>query len=131
MKEFTPPGLHLLGSASNGFSFSIMLKSMNISIYNTHKSLKPIPMAPECPKMPVSPLFAPNLVKNSSSYHLPKFDCYSLYKLPKTQHLTHNFAPDCAKGVPFCQKSDANCGCLNSVSKALSLKNFGTWGPRA
>ena len=51
MREFTPPGLHLLGPASNGFSLSIMLKSVNTSIYNAQIALKPIPMAPQCPKM--------------------------------------------------------------------------------
>lgn len=53
MKEFTPPGLCLLGLASNGLALSIMLKSVNTSIQNAHKALKLLPMAPECPKMHV------------------------------------------------------------------------------
>ena len=53
IKEFTPPGLCLLGPASNAFSLSIMLKIVNTSIYNAQKAGKHVPMAPECPKMPV------------------------------------------------------------------------------
>ena len=53
MKEFTPPGLHLLGPASNGLALSIMLKNVNISVYNAQTAMKPTPMALEFPKMSV------------------------------------------------------------------------------
>ena len=53
VEEFTPPGLRLLGLASNGFALSIMLKIVNTSIYKAQIALKIIPMAPECPKMPL------------------------------------------------------------------------------
>lgn len=51
MKEFTPPVLRLLGPASNGLALFIMLESVNTSAYNVQKTLKLVPMAPECPKM--------------------------------------------------------------------------------
>ena len=53
IKEFTSPKLHLLGPTSNGLDLSIMLKSVNTSVYNAQIALKLIPMAPECPKMHV------------------------------------------------------------------------------
>ena len=53
MKEFTLPRLCLLGQASNGLALSIMLKSVNTLVYNAHIALKPVPMAPKCPKMHV------------------------------------------------------------------------------
>lgn len=131
MKDFTPPGLRLLGLASNGLALSIMLKSVNTLVYNAQKALTHVPMVQEFPKMFVYPLYAPDLVKYSSSSHFPKFGCYFLYKLPKILQLTHNFALGCANGTPFCPKSGTNCWRLNSDSKALSPKNLGTWGPRA
>ena len=68
MKDFTPPELFLLGPTSNGLALSIMLKSVNTSIYNAQTSLKLAPMAPECPKMPIRPRPAPKLIKNCKSY---------------------------------------------------------------
>ena len=44
-KEFTPPGLCLIGLTSNGLALSIMLKSVSTSICNAQITLKPIPMA--------------------------------------------------------------------------------------
>jgi len=40
MKEFTPPGLRLLGPAFNGLGISIMLKSVKICVYNAQMLLK-------------------------------------------------------------------------------------------
>ena len=51
MKEFTPPGLRLLGTASNGLGLSIMLKCVKICVSNAQMLLKPTPMSLSCPKM--------------------------------------------------------------------------------
>ena len=51
MNDFTPPELRILGPASNGLALSIILKSVNTSVYNAQNAFKPIPMAPKCPKM--------------------------------------------------------------------------------
>ena len=53
MKEFTSPALCLLGPASNGSGFSIMLKCVKICVYNAQILLKPTPISPECPKMSI------------------------------------------------------------------------------
>ena len=53
MKEFTLPGLCLLGLTYNVLALSIMLKSVNTSVYNAQIALKHVPMAPKCPKIPV------------------------------------------------------------------------------
>jgi len=63
IKDFTPPGLRLLGPASNGLGLSIMLKSVKIYVYNAQMLLKPSPMSPECPKMAIYPLFASKMVE--------------------------------------------------------------------
>jgi len=53
IKEFTPPGLHLLGPYSNGLGLSSMLKSVKICVLNAQMPLKPTPMSPKCPKMTI------------------------------------------------------------------------------
>lgn len=53
IKDFTPPVLLLLVLASNGLALSIILKSVNTSVYNAQIALKLVPMAPECLKIPV------------------------------------------------------------------------------
>jgi len=45
INEFTPPGLRLLGPASNGLGLSIMLKSVKICVYNAQMLLKLDPMS--------------------------------------------------------------------------------------
>jgi len=51
-------GVHPFSATSPWSNFqwlrvSIMLKNLNTSVYNAQKALKPIPMAPECQKMPM------------------------------------------------------------------------------
>jgi len=64
IKEFTSPGLHLLGPTSNGLGLSIMLKKVKIYFYNAQMLLKPTPVSPECSKMAIQPLFSSNLMEN-------------------------------------------------------------------
>ena len=52
-EEFTSPGLHLLGLASNGLGLSIMLKSVKTCVYNAEMLLKPAPISPEYSKMAI------------------------------------------------------------------------------
>jgi len=70
IKEFTPPGLRLLGLASNGLGLSIMLKSVKRCVYNAQILSKPTPMSLEFPKMATYPLSASNLVEKWRSYDL-------------------------------------------------------------
>ena len=51
MKEFTLLRLRLLGPTSNGLALSIMLKSVNTSVYNAQIALKLVPMALESSKI--------------------------------------------------------------------------------
>jgi len=64
IKKFTPPGLRLIGLASNGLGLSIMLKSVKILFYNAQMLLKPASMSPKCSKMAIYPNFSNNLVEN-------------------------------------------------------------------
>ena len=50
IKEFTLPGLRLLGPVSNGLGLSIMLKNVKICVYNAQMLLKPAPISLERPK---------------------------------------------------------------------------------
>ena len=53
IKEFTPPGLRLLGLASNGLGLSIMLKNVKICVYNAQVLLKLVPISPKYSKMAI------------------------------------------------------------------------------
>ena len=53
IKEFAPPGLRLLGPASNGLGLSTMLKSVKIYVYNAQMLLKTTPNNPQRPKMAI------------------------------------------------------------------------------
>jgi len=64
IKEFTPPGLCLLGPASNGLGLSIMPKLHKKFVYNAQMPLKPISMSSESQKLLESTIFASNMKKN-------------------------------------------------------------------
>jgi len=67
MKEFTPPGLHLLGPSSMAWASLLAQYGKNV-VYKDLLLLKPIPMCSECQNK-LGTLFPElNLVEKCSSY---------------------------------------------------------------
>jgi len=62
MKEFTPPGLHLLGPASMAWA-SVLSQNGNIFVYNALLLLKSASMCSEHQNHLGMPFLDPNLVK--------------------------------------------------------------------
>lgn len=100
MKQFTPPRLRLLDPTSNGLTLSIILKSVNTSVYNAQKALKPISMAPEC----LCSLFL--LLIWSKIEEVMEFHILLLIALQIPQNLapSYKFSPKHAKGVTISLK---------------------------
>ena len=67
MKEFTPPGIHLLGPASMAWA-SILAQNGKSDAYNALMLLKPTSMCSEHQNHLGIPFLDPNLVKICKSY---------------------------------------------------------------